>query len=50
MKETNCPYAFMIRKGTFEKYTLINMVLKNEKNVFFFINYDFDFFIAKNMI
>lgn len=24
MKETNCPYAFMIRKGTFEKYTLIN--------------------------
>lgn len=24
MKETNCPYAFMIKKGTFEKYTLIN--------------------------
>ena len=24
MKETNCPYAFMIRKGTFEKYSLIN--------------------------
>lgn len=24
MKETNCPYAFIIRKGTFEKYTLIN--------------------------
>ena len=24
MKETNCPYAFMIRKGTFEKYNLIN--------------------------
>ena len=24
MRETNCPYAFMIKKGTFEKYTLIN--------------------------
>ncbi len=24
MQETNCPYAFMIRKGTFEKYNLIN--------------------------
>lgn len=24
MKETNCPYAFMIRKGTFEKYSLIH--------------------------
>lgn len=24
MKETNCPYAFIIRKGTFEKYTLVN--------------------------
>ena len=24
MKETNCPYAFMIKKGTFEKYSLLN--------------------------
>ena len=24
MKETKCPFAFIIRKGTFEKYTLIN--------------------------
>lgn len=24
MKETNCPYAFIIRKGTFEKYSLLN--------------------------
>ena len=24
MKETNCPFAFMIRKGTFEKYSLLN--------------------------
>lgn len=24
MKDTNCPYAFIIRKGTFEKYTLKN--------------------------
>lgn len=24
MKETNCPYAFIIKKGTFEKYSLVN--------------------------
>lgn len=24
LKDTNCPYAFIIRKGTFEKYSLIN--------------------------
>ncbi|MBQ7449936.1 phosphonopyruvate decarboxylase [bacterium] len=24
MRETNCPYAFIIKKGTFEKYSLIN--------------------------
>ena len=29
MKETNCPYAFMIKKGTFEDYSLVN---KKENN------------------
>ena len=29
MKDTNCPYAFIIRKGTFEKYSLKNKKVSN---------------------
>lgn len=29
MKNTNCPYAFIIRKGTFEKYSLKNKKISN---------------------
>lgn len=29
MKDTNCPYAFIIKKGTFEKYSLKNKKVSN---------------------